>query len=209
MAPNRAHTTILHSSLSSHGTQVPDLDGDEPDKADEAFCPHDLAATLHGEWDRDHIIVDDELHDLFATLPPNVLLEVYFDTCHSGTGLRALALAPGRKPRWLPPPSMKAFKEVEGRVSRGLFRSLLDKKITNHILWAACRADQTSSDAFIEEDNAWNGAFTYYWCKQVRSTQNKVSRSDLLNNVVNDLKHHYDQIPQLECEATKRKKAIR
>ncbi len=118
----------LAFSLSSHGTQVPDLDGDEPDKADEAFCPHDLAATLHGEWDRDHIIVDDELHDLFATLPPNVLLEVYFDTCHSGTGLRALALAPGRKPRWLPPPSMKAFKEVEGRVSRGLSGRFWTKK---------------------------------------------------------------------------------
>ncbi|HHD64909.1 MAG TPA: caspase family protein, partial [Desulfobulbaceae bacterium] len=30
-------------SLSSHGTQVPDLSGDEEDAADEAFCPHDLA----------------------------------------------------------------------------------------------------------------------------------------------------------------------
>src|SRR5215469_4022542 len=30
-------------SMSSHGTQVPDLNGDELDKADEAFCPHDLA----------------------------------------------------------------------------------------------------------------------------------------------------------------------
>jgi metacaspase-1 len=195
-------------SLSSHGTQVPDQDGDEPDKADEAFCPHDLA-ELNGEWDRQHIIVDDELHDLFVTLPPNVLLEVYFDTCHSGTGLKALDLAPGRIPRWLPPPSMEAFRKVEGRLSRGLSRSLLDNKMTNHILWAACRADQTSSDAFIKEDNSWNGAFTYYWCKQVRASQNKLSRSDLLNKVVNDLKHEYEQIPQLECEATNRKKAIR
>lgn len=29
-------------SLSSHGTQVPDTNGDEKDKADEAFCPNDL-----------------------------------------------------------------------------------------------------------------------------------------------------------------------
>src|SRR5512136_139546 len=35
--------TSLIFSLSSHGTQVPDTSGDEPDRADEAFCPHDLA----------------------------------------------------------------------------------------------------------------------------------------------------------------------
>src|SRR5262245_39084296 len=28
-------------SMSSHGTQVPDKNGDEPDHYDEAFCPHD------------------------------------------------------------------------------------------------------------------------------------------------------------------------
>jgi len=35
--------SYLVFSLSSHGTQVPDTSGDEPDRADEAFCPHDLA----------------------------------------------------------------------------------------------------------------------------------------------------------------------
>ena len=38
-------------SMSSHGTQVPDRNGDEPDKADEAFCPHDLAQSGN-QWDR-------------------------------------------------------------------------------------------------------------------------------------------------------------
>lgn len=52
-------------SLSSHGTQVPDTSGDEPDWADEAFCTHDLAAK-GSQWDTNHIIVDDELHDLFV-----------------------------------------------------------------------------------------------------------------------------------------------
>src|SRR5262245_6690541 len=33
--------SYLVFSLSSHGTQVPDVSGDEPDRADEAFCPHD------------------------------------------------------------------------------------------------------------------------------------------------------------------------
>ena len=81
--------SYLVFSLSSHGTQVPDLSGDEPDRADEAFCPHDLAQAGN-KWDTNHIIVDDELRDLFIQLPANVLLEVYLDTCHSGTGLKAI-----------------------------------------------------------------------------------------------------------------------
>src|SRR5690349_15928196 len=35
--------SYLVFSMSSHGTQVPDVSGDEPDRADEAFCPTDLA----------------------------------------------------------------------------------------------------------------------------------------------------------------------
>jgi hypothetical protein len=74
-------------SLSSHGTQMNDTSGDEPDGKDEAFVPHDIAEKA-GAWDPAHIISDDEFHDLFVQLPANVLLEVYLDTCHSGTGLR-------------------------------------------------------------------------------------------------------------------------
>ena len=140
--------SYLVFSLSSHGTQVPDTNGDEPDKADEAFCPHDLAQAGN-QWDLNHVITDDELHDLFIQLPQNVLLEVYLDTCHSGTGLRAVDMLLDRKPRYLPPPSLEAFEQVVDCTSRGLQRKLLDKGITQHILWAACRPDQTSADAQI------------------------------------------------------------
>jgi hypothetical protein len=189
-------------SLSSHGTQMPDTNGDEPDGADEAFCPHDLAQKGN-QWDPAHVIVDDELHDLFVQLPSNVLLEVYLDTCHSGTGLRALDLLLDRKPRYLPPPSLEAFEQVDGCHGRGLRRGLVEKGLVHNILWAGCRSDQTSADAHI--GGAWHGAFTYYWVKEMRASQNKLSRSALLKKVVADLKAgKYSQVPQLECEATVR-----
>lgn len=195
--------TNLVFSMSSHGTQVPDTSGDEPDRADEAFCPTDLAEK-GGVWDHEHVILDDELHDLFVQLPRNVSLEVFMDTCHSGTGLKAIDLLLDRKPRYLPPPSLKAFEEVEGRSSRGLYRSLLESGITQQpILWAACKADQTSADARIE--GTWHGAFTYYLCKEMIAGQNKITRKALLKKVRDDLKTgHYDQVPQLELQATKR-----
>ncbi len=195
--------SFLVFSFSSHGTQVPDLSGDEPDRADEAFCPHDLAQK-EGKWDPDHIISDDELHDLFEKLPENVLLEVFMDTCHSGTGLRSIDLLLDRRPRYLPPPSLEAFKEIEERHSRGLVKSLMEKGIVHHILWTGCRSDQTSADARI--GGTWHGAFTYFFCKELRDNQNQLSRKDLIEKIREDLKNgHYTQIPQLECEATKRK----
>ena len=194
--------SYLVFSLSSHGTQVPDLNGDEPDRADEAFCPTDLAQAGN-QWDRNHIIVDDELRDIFIQLPPNALLEVYLDTCHSGTGLKGIDMLLDRKPRYLPPPSLEAFQQVEGRRQRGLTRALLEKGIVHHILWAACRADQTSADANI--GGSWHGAFTYYFCKVMLETNNSLSRADVLKKVRAYLvAGHYSQTPQLETEATQR-----
>lgn len=198
--------SYLVFSLSSHGTQVPDVTGEEPDKADEAFCPYDLAPK-GDKWDPKYIITDDELHDLFITLPQDVLLEVYLDTCHSGTGLKAIDLLPDRKPRYMPPPSFDAFKETEGRASRGIHHLLVRKGITHHILWAGYRADQTSTDAHI--GGSWHGAFTYYFCKEMRACQNKLPRTEVLQRIIAGLQAgHYSQIPQLECEATVRKTLI-
>jgi metacaspase-1 len=190
-------------SMSSHGTQVPDTSGDEPDKADEAFCPHDLAAK--GDvWDPDHIIVDDELNKLFTQLPENVSLEVYLDTCHSGSGLKAIDMLLDRRPRFMPPPSLKAFEQVEGKESKNL---LVREGATQHILWAACAPEQTSADANIA--GGWHGAFTYFFCKEVNDSQNKLSRDEVLKKVLADLDAgRYTQVPQLECDATAREKNI-
>ena len=194
-------------SFSSHGTQVPDLSGDEDDAADEAFCPHDLNQA--GDvWDPNFIITDDELHDLFVTLPENVLLEVYLDTCHSGSGVKGIDFLLTRKPRYMPPPSLQAFKQIDGRVSRGLARKfMVQQPVVHHILWAGCRADQTSADALIE--GSWHGAFTYYFCKHMLACKNQLSRKEVMSKVREDLvAGDYTQVPQLECEATKRNESI-
>ena len=194
--------TFLVYSHSGHGTQVPDTSGDESDKADEAFCPHDLAQK-GANWDPNYIITDDELHDLFVQLPPNVLLEVYLDTCHSGTGLKAIDLLLDRKPRFLPPPSYEAFLEVDGKYSRSFPDTFYEKGIIHHILWAACRSDQTSADAKI--GGSWHGAFTYCFRKEIDACKNKLARKDLIIKVNACLKNgHYSQVAQLEAEATKR-----
>lgn len=194
-------------SISSHGTQVQDLHNDESDMRDEAFCPTDLAQK--GDiWDPDHVILDDELYNLFNQLPNNVTLECFFDTCHSGTGLRSIDFLLSRKPRLILPPSLKAFKEVQEGSPRSMAVALKEKGLsTRHILWAACRSDQTSADATI--DGVWHGAFTYYLCKNINHCANKLGRKDILAALRKDLKkNEFDQIPQLETNATKRKGSL-
>jgi len=189
-------------SMSSHGTQVPDKNADEADHYDEAFCPHDLAASA-GQWDPKHVIVDDELHDFFAQVPDNVLLEVYLDTCHSGTGLKALDLMPDRRPRYIAPPSLEACQKVLPLMARGLRRRVAEKAAKNVILSAACRDTQTSADAYI--GGTYHGAFTYYWVHEITAANNKISRAELLKRVNKDLHDHgYSQVAQLECNATQR-----
>jgi hypothetical protein len=102
---------------------------------------------------------------------------------------------------------MEAFKKVRGRRSFGLREKFLEKGIIHHILWAACRSDQTSADAHIA--GGWHGAFTYYFCQVMNATQNKLARNDVLTKVSAKLSAgEYDQVPQLECEATIRNSPV-
>jgi len=67
-----------------HGTQVPDLNGDEPDGLDEAFVPFD--------WEEGHFLTDDEIFEITSHLPEGAALTFFVDCCHSGSIARAAAL---------------------------------------------------------------------------------------------------------------------
>jgi hypothetical protein len=204
-------------SLSSHGTQMNDTSGDEPDGKDEAFVPYDIAEKA-GQWDPAHIISDDEFHDLFTQLPANVLLEVYLDTCHSGSGLRGSEFglhAP--RPRFVAPPEHEfgtRTARVRGftldRASRARRSgAAIDKEAVagaHHILWTGCKASETSADAYF--NGRYNGAFTYHFVNVMRATKNKLSRKAVIDKMRELMKGEFAQTPQLEGNATNRRQAI-
>jgi len=47
----------------------------------------------------------------------------------------------------------------------------------NHVLWAACRENQTSEE--IEIEGKVRGVFTYYFCKILRKTKGNIKRTEL------------------------------
>jgi hypothetical protein len=193
-------------SLSSHGTQVPDQNGDEAvDHVDEAFACHDIAQK-GADWDRDTVIVDDELHDLLSDLPKNVLVEVFLDTCHSGTGLKDLL--PGQKARFLPPPTRRGFDRVGGASDPKGYQELVKSTpaATRAVLFAGCKADQTSADAYF--DGRYSGAFTYFFLKAL-AQDGAASRTALLNATSQSLRAgDFTQRAQLEASPRAKKAAI-
>ena len=201
----------LFFSFSSHGTQVPNLPGDdtEPDNLDEVFACHDIKSDGQ-DWDRRTVIADDELRVLFERVPRGALVEVLLDTCHSGTGLKDLddimqGMLQGRRPRYLPPPTptgldqARSLREAKPRevdrkalveLTKGTGRS------ARPVLYAACRPDQTAADANFGGRS--NGAFTYLFLKTLAEDPQR-PRRQLQSAVVKGLKQEkFDQRSTLE-----------
>jgi hypothetical protein len=207
---------------SGHGSQVRDMEGDElADGLDEIICPWDF------DWDGTYI-KDDDLAAQFAELKKGVSLEVILDSCHSGTGTREMVLDRTSitrmqslpcdesalwasshciRPRYLAPPADIALRADEVFGGTLKLRRLGEEEGLNHVLWAACRSDQYSADADV--GGKPGGAFTYFFCRHIRSTAGKGARSDLLKLVRASLKHEgFSQVPQLECPDGRKKTAV-
>ncbi len=200
---------IFH--FSGHGSQVRDRDGDElVDHLDELICPYDM------DWDGTYI-TDDELNKIFSRVPEGVLLEVFLDCCHSGTGLKEmglevppeLAVENPTLNRYLPPPAdifLRFSGEEDDIEERGFMKGSIERSGKHHILWAGCMAKQVAADAYI--NGRYHGAFTYHLNLHLRRNP-RVSRKELLTKVRASLNHEgYSQIPQLELDATEKERGI-
>jgi metacaspase-1 len=187
---------FLH--FSGHGSQIRDRNGDElEDHLDEIICPYDM------DWGGTYI-VDDELDQAFRNLPEKVLLEAVFDSCHSGTITKAL-LPPDElrdnndtpRNRFLEPPfDIICRSDVERGLSVRGFALKSAMQALNHVLWSACKDNQSATDAYI--DGRFHGAFTNYFCGHMEATGGRISRLGLFRRISASLLHGgYSQTPQL------------
>ncbi len=203
---------LLLFHFSGHGSQIPDRDGDElKDSLDEILCLHDMDFR-----NPDSYLLDDDFNDIIDRLPKGVFLTVCIDSCHSGTATRdiayltsALEIPPAEmkiQPRFIEPPADIALRSYGRSMEIRRLGSKMkeDKKVTGledtakakHILLAGCKDDQTSADAFINND--YNGAFTYNLCKTIRDMRGEITYQALMKKVQNSLKFNsFSQIPQL------------
>ena len=177
---------VLVFHYSGHGSQVPDLDGDEVDGLDEIICPYDL------DWD--HPLTDDDLHAIVGGLSAGVNLTVILDSCHSGTGLRDLA---GTRRPLLHPPA-RLHRLIRADLAMRRFGAKAAQ--SGAILIAGCRSDQSSADADIA--GVYHGALTFYLCRAIEDLGYCGTYRAVVTRTRRLLKENgYEQVPQIEGPA--------
>ena len=209
-------------TFSSHGTQVPSQPGDpdEPDGLDEAFACYDLKQG-GDDWDRKTVIVDDELRDLFATVPEGVLARGVArhlpqrhrtegsrrhpagDAPRSSTAVPATADPKRAEPRPLHP---RARDHARSTARRSCELTKTKGAGAKPVLYAACRPDQTAADARF--DSRPNGAFTYLFLKALAQDPAQ-TRAQLHSTITKGLKSEdFEQRSTLEGPAKAKKVAF-
>ena len=135
---------LIH--FSGHGSQAPDMNGDEDDGFDETILPHD--SRTPGIAD----ITDDELNALLSGFEFGSVV-VILDSCHSGTGTRSGPTLVTQ--RWVAPDTRKELYESIAT------RQVVTLPISeNHVFFAAAQDFESELDGPFGPDNMRLGLFT-------------------------------------------------
>jgi hypothetical protein len=164
-ADSLASGDIFLLTFSGHGGQVPDLNDDEPDRADETWCLYD------GE------LLDDEIYQLLAGFAEGVRVVVVADCCHSGTNIlaiRSLVSSPTTRtlvdPNTDPNAPVPAIRLLPSDVALRTFRQNREfytriqgppsKEKASDAVRASVRLLSGCQDNQVSLDGRFNGLFT-------------------------------------------------
>jgi hypothetical protein len=194
---------------SGHGSYVKDMNGDEESGYDQTLVPYD-AGRARPEDVRD--VTDDELALLLDNLSLRTQnINLFFDSCHSGTVTRDLqdALEPNAEglARWIEPweddvPLQVGLPVGEG--VRGMGPSEWLPLSEGYILIAGCQADERSreysfSTGILPLPRKWHGALTYYLLQALGEVGPDTTYYDIWDNVRTKVtSKNSTQHPQIE-----------
>lgn len=184
-------TVYLH--YSGHGSQVEDLNGDEPDGLDETLVPQD------GRSGDVPDITDDELDALFARLRVAEAV-IVLDSCHSGTATRGLDIRTRSLPR---DTRLELY-----RVPTLQTRAIVPVASARYVVMSAAASDQEALDGPV--DGRYHGFFSYSLARSIGSAAANASPRAVLAGVAQQLNRIKVQFgrtsmpePQLEAPPAK------
>jgi secreted trypsin-like serine protease len=183
--------------MSGHGSQMPDVNRDEPDGLDETLVPYDAKVEVRsGRTVVENQIIDDEIESRLKRIPDRKVT-VVIDSCHSGSNTRGRNAYAG-----IPPGQMKCLCAVlddydplallapDVRARLGATRSAVPKQgfieRTDHVTaWSAVNDGQ---EALVDtEAPEAQGVFTRRFIEGIvqrradTSGEGTVSHAELLN----------------------------
>jgi hypothetical protein len=188
VAQARAGDTV-YVHYSGHGSQVQDLNGDEPDGLDETLVPQDGRSA--GVPD----ITDDELDAIFARLQARSAL-IVLDSCHSGTATRALDIRTRSVPR-----DTRTELYQSGTVAT---RAIVPRMQMRYVVMSGAADNQEALDGPI--DGRYHGFFTYALSRSLANSPAAASTRSVFSGVERELRRIQSQFgrasmpePQLEA----------
>jgi hypothetical protein len=178
-------------TFSGHGTNVPDLSGDEDDGRDEALCLYD------------GLLIDDAIRDTLKNLNPEAKLTIISDSCHSGTVTRSFLSMMNKNdhphPRYMPfEDSVNSFSSH--KKAKKIFKPEEDM---NEILISGCLPHEYSYDARI--GGQFRGAMSYY-AVEILKKYPSITYENFYTHLKASLpSSNYPQTPQLEGKLQNKK----
>lgn len=163
---------IFVFQYSGHGSQVPDVSGDEADGRDETICPVDVITN-----DPKNDILDDEIEQLVKEVTEytdNLIL--IMDCCHSGTNTRATDFTARRLER---PELFKSEIKTRGELPHDKKTILPQSK--RYIAMSGCLADELALETTI--DNEEQGLMTNALVDVLSSSSTDMTYQQLLSKV--------------------------
>lgn len=178
---------------SGHGTWIPDLDGDEPDRRDEAWCPHDIQDGK--------LITDDEIAEICGARKRGARIVLISDSCHSGSVQRLIGPigASRDKVRFLAPGAFldgRALQRAAMVPPTLRSRSRAKVRANVSVLLSGCQDWEYSYDAWFGQRA--NGAFSYVALLACRALDPGASYQEWMDRIRTTLpSQDYPQTPQL------------
>ncbi len=173
---------VLH--YSGHGSQMPDVSGDEIDGLDETIVPHD--ARTADVFD----ISDDELNTILTELGTKTdNVTVIFDSCNSGSATRgAVARTIPADTRVPPSPDARAIVQ-DGAAIR--------PPSANYVLISGARYDEFANETRF--GGKTYGAMTYHFANALMAAGSSVTYREIMDEVRSKVNARFaTQHPQLE-----------
>lgn len=187
--------------FSGHGSQQPDLDGDEEGGADEIFLPYDV-----GHWNKtgvENALVDDELRARIDRIrDKGVDFFGVIDACHSATGFRDVPGDDARS-REVPPQALGVPGFSPAAQRSVLFDARAGKPHRGRaaFFYAAQEEEEALERVPPNGEEGQNfGVFTYNLLKRLNQTPNLTYRT-LHQSVMADIKRNTllaTQTPEIE-----------
>ena len=181
---------VVYIHYSGHGSQVQDLNGDEPDdQLDETIVPQD--GRTEGVPD----ITDDELEAILSRLKTSQAV-VVLDSCHSGTATRGLEV----RVRSVPADDRIALYQKNSVTTRAIVP--LNKHA--YVLFSGAASHEEALDGPI--DGRYHGFFTHSLFKSLQTAPTGASTREIFAGAKRELKRIQNQFgrtsmpePQLEA----------